>query len=520
MYILVSTSVLFTVSAASYKVKDITFQTGSDESEMNFCWYSNAGNSSCDIRIAKRSDMTGTFFPDFAASYQGTVNAAPSGYYTNKVTVLGLQPCTEYAYRVENGSSYSGVYYFKTEDSGSYHAIFVSDAQIGASGSSSADQASWEKTLSGALGKVSNASFILSAGDQVDYSLSEGQYDDFLNSPLLREVPIATAVGNHENISSSAIDSYHYNEPNESSQYGTTPAGADYWFRYGYTLYMVLNTNDPNVAEHDAFIGQAITVNSDAAWTVLMFHQSIYSSAEHSTDSSIVTLRSNLAPVIDKYHIDLVLSGHDHCYTRTYQMLNGSAQKTQTVNSQGQVVNPTGTLYITAGTASGSKYYNLKSTPEAYAAVRLKPDTSTFSDIAVTADTLSVTTYRVDTMEQIDTYTIEKKTSSGFIDVPDSAWYSPAIKYVAEKNITNGTDEYIFSPNRSLTRGQCVVLLMKAYSIAPDIKPLANFSDAGNTYLYRLSCRGKTPRNHTGRRQQSVSAGQQYFASGYVYASL
>lgn len=56
-------------------------------------------------------------------------------------------------------------------------------------------------------------------------------------------------------------------------------------------------------------------------------------------------------------------------------MLDGVAQKAQMFDSKGRIVNPTGTLYITAGSASGSKYYDLKAGLESYAAVRLQLNT-------------------------------------------------------------------------------------------------------------------------------------------------
>jgi|GEM_PF-6292829 len=483
-------SALVTAGASNYTVKDVTLQPGSNEAMMNFCWYSNANSSSCYVQLAKSSDMAGSVFPVTAERFSGAVSTATTGYYSNKVTVKGLSPLTEYVYRVGNGVSYSAVYSFKTEDSGNYNAIFISDAQIGASGNISSDKANWEKTLQATLGNFSDASFILSAGDQVDY-YSESEYDAFLSSPLLRSVPIAPTAGNHENISNSPICSYHFFEPNESAYYGATPAGGDYWFKYGCVLFLVLNTNSTDTTLHDAFIGQAIAANPDVTWTVLMFHQSIYSSAEHSTDSSIASLRKNLYPIIDKYHIDIVLSGHDHCYTRTYQMLGGIAQKDQAVDPNGHVVNPTGTVYITAGSASDSKYYDMKTSAEAYAAVRTQLYTPTFSDIAVTGNALTITTYRVDTMEAIDTYTIEKQTSSGFVDVPDSAWYSPAVKFIAQKGITNGTEYLRFSPDAMLTRGQFVVLLMRAYDIRPDASVADNFNDAGNTYYTKYLATAK-----------------------------
>ncbi len=468
-------------ASALYTVKDITLQPGSDESIMNFCWYSSTGNSYCYVQVEKASEMMGSAFSKSSTSFSGTVSSSSSGYLSNKVTVTGLVPQTEYFYIVGNGSSFSSAYSFNTRNSSSYNAIFISDAQIGASGNISNDTAAWKSTLSTALGNFDNTSFILSAGDQVDY-YSESEYDGFLASPLLRNIPVVPTVGNHENISSSPLNSYHYYEPNESSEYGLTPAGGDYWFRYGYTLYMVLNTNNTDVSEHDAFMGQALTTNSDVGFTVLMFHQSIYSAAEHSTDSSIVSLRNSLYPVIDKYHIDLVLSGHDHCYTRTYPMCEGTARKSQTNDSQGRIANPTGTIYITAGSASGSKYYDMKTTTETYAAVRMQLYTPTFSNITVSGNILTVSTFRVDTMKEIDTVSIVKNTSSGFVDVPSNAWYTPAVEFIAGKSITTGTGNATFGPNAALTRGQFMVLLMRAYGITPNSNSTDNFADAGNTY--------------------------------------
>jgi len=139
-----------------------------------------------------------------------------------------------------------------------------------------------------------------------------------------------------------------------------------------------------------------------------MFHHSIYSSASHSTDSDILSRRSDLYPIFDKYDIDVVLSGHDHCYTRSYQMLGGAAQTGQSVDNQGRVVNPTGTLYITANSASGSKYYDLKSADTAYMAYRWQEKVPSYSNIQVTDTSFTITTYRSSDNTIIDTYSVYK----------------------------------------------------------------------------------------------------------------
>jgi streptogramin lyase len=69
-----------------------------------------------------------------------------------------------------------------------------------------------------------------------------------------------------------------------------------------------------------------------------------------------------------------------------------------------------------------------------------------------------------------------------FNDVTPGAWYYRAVSFIAARDITGGTGGGKFSPNAHLTRGDFLVMLMKAYGIAPDTSPADNFSDAGNTY--------------------------------------
>ncbi|HHX75056.1 MAG TPA: S-layer homology domain-containing protein, partial [Firmicutes bacterium] len=69
-----------------------------------------------------------------------------------------------------------------------------------------------------------------------------------------------------------------------------------------------------------------------------------------------------------------------------------------------------------------------------------------------------------------------------FYDVAADAWYYRAVGFIAARGITKGTGNGNYSPALKLTRGEFIVLLMRAYDIAPDANPADNFSDAGNTY--------------------------------------
>lgn len=69
-----------------------------------------------------------------------------------------------------------------------------------------------------------------------------------------------------------------------------------------------------------------------------------------------------------------------------------------------------------------------------------------------------------------------------FEDVAQKEWYAEAIRFIAARNITNGTGNMNYSPSQSVTRSQFLVMTMRAYGIDPDENPEENFIDAGETY--------------------------------------
>ena len=385
-----------------YVATDITFAPGADSTKLNFNWYSNLDSPNSVVQVAKKADMTGAEFPtEKATVFNGTVSSAVTGFYSNKVTVTDLQESTQYVYRVGDGNdtNWSPVYNYTTQDPDNYSFLAVGDPQIGSSGSDAADTNGWKDTMSKAFSQYPDVSFLLSLGDQIESNSNENEYNGFFAPPELRSLPVAPLVGNHDN--GAPNYNYHFNLPNLSSQYGkTTNSSSDYYFTYGQSLFMVLNTNNTNAAEHEAFIDETIAANSNATWKVVMFHQDIYGSGGHAFETGIQDLKRKLFPIFDQHDIDLVLTGHDHSYTRTYQMFNDQPLKGQ---------NSIGTLYMTLNSGSGSKYYDLQSLPETYAAVRDQLKKPTFSKFDVTANTLTVSTYRTDTMVMTDTYTIAKE---------------------------------------------------------------------------------------------------------------
>ena len=317
------------------------------------------------------------------------------------------------------------------------------------------------------MAKTGNsANFILSAGDQIqtnyedaeDTRISEIEYAGYLSPDVMKSVPVATTVGNHD--ADNPNYTYHFNIANMSDLGDNGYVGGDYYFTYGDALFMILNTQDTNVSEHKQFIEETVAANQDCKWRIVTLHQDIYGSAEHSNEPEITNLRYSLVPIFEENDVDIVLTGHDHAYSRTKMLQGGQSttgfeytddefdeqldkdidvgDSTETIyeapanisddttdpaeqryleylysvmdenavleltDNQDVAIDSEGIMYLTAGSSSGSKYYDLVPRQQSYIANRWQQDVPTYSVIDVTETTLTLNTYRTDTDEKID----------------------------------------------------------------------------------------------------------------------
>lgn len=382
--------------------KSVILMVGSDETSRNLTWYANVDTAGS-VQWAKQSDMQDGLFPaQYNEAAATSIATNDEGFYSNQATMTNLEENTAYVYRVVNGDTVSQIYTFETGDfDEGFSFILAGDPQIGA-GNTESDTVGWDETLDTAIAQL-DPDFLVSAGDQVNTNNNETQYTGYLNDALTY-LTSATTIGNHD--SGSAAYNEHFNLPNESTQLGATTAGTDYWFVYDNTLFMVINSNNRSTAEHKEFLESAIAQNPDVRWKTVVFHHSVYSTASHVDDGDIIERREELPPMLSELDIDVVLMGHDHVYTRTYMMNGTTPDDSQGVQSE--VTNPEGVLYLTANSASGSKYYDIKAPEAAYSAVMDQSYRRTITDIDVTDTSYTMTTYYMDTMEVLDTFTINK----------------------------------------------------------------------------------------------------------------
>ena len=444
----------------SSNYEHVSLTPGADETQLNFAWYSHTAETPS-VRIATKQNMDGA--KEFAGTQTDAVTIDGVKYFSNKAIVKDLKENTKYYYQVFQNGKWQDAESYTTKSFNSFSFLYVGDPQIGASknqtsteqekmvsagnevSSSAADNLAarndgynWNNILNDAIKDHGDVSFIVSAGDQVNAGKNEREYAAYLGADALASPPVATTIGNHDSVSNQYT--LHFNNPNAFSDtdanyiQGKTDAGTDYYYRYGNTLFMVLDTNNYNCATHENVMKKAISENKDAKWRIVVFHQDIYGSGYDHSDSDGMVLRTQLTPLMDKYDVDVVLQGHDHTYSRTYQLQGDGKSHTaygkdvdmkaadyitqnncyQIVDdtASGEVVNPKGTVYLEANSATGSKFYNLIATQQDYISERSQTWTPSYSVVSVTDDKFTVTTYDTTTRQELagsSSYTIVKK---------------------------------------------------------------------------------------------------------------
>jgi len=422
-------------TTASYT--GIVLGVGADEAQRTVSWYTSADSAQV-VQVAPTSAVVNGEFVASVTTFSatGTANIATSGGYNRHATISGLQENTQYSYRVGSDGNWSTISSFKTQSfEGDFDFLFFGDPQIGSSGDVARDQAGWVDTMNVALTANPNAELLVSGGDQVETANTEAQWDAFLAPEQLRSYPWAATIGNHD-VGGKAYEQHFYTPNTDySADYyragnTATESGGDYWYIYKDVLFIDLNSNSYNDATgggdeaHVQYVTDVVNAHgADAKYTVLVYHHSIYSAASHAKDADNKVRRVDFPTTFSKLGVDLVLQGHDHVYTRSYEIKDGEkANADEQPGANDVFVGEGGVIYMTANSASGSKYYDITA-----------PDNSGTSGAGNGADPLNPESYwynSVQNQEHVRSYVkvqvkadalVVEGIRSGTCDAPNAA---------------------------------------------------------------------------------------------------
>lgn len=556
------------LKAIDTPIKDITINPGQNENEVAVTWFGKGEVNENSKLIFNNKEYKAT-----RARKTGDSNG-----YSTYTSIVQIKPGENYNYYITNDGYKSDIFTLRTKALGKnneFSLVYLGDPQMGSGDSVwdkhglnkntqakvDQDKADFAKTLKKA--QELNPNFYLSMGDNVEIAGYEGEYDYFFDNDLFKEKIFSSVIGNHEtyidkNDSSlqNTVFSDHFYLANESelgsiskeNEDGTrTYIPGDFWYSYGDTLFLNLNSNVNNSKEHEAFIKEAIKQaeekrGSKFSWKVVSFHHAPYSTATHTTDDDILQRRNELVKIFNNNNIDVVLNGHDHIYTRTKHMLAG--EKTldfkdaygtdmndpnaeikdsfsETFNNKiypngkvivdgigidygkNQVTNPKGTLFLTMSASAGAKFYNPIGEDQWFVNRSLDDRSQLFSQL-----TFSKNQFKIVTMDQdgkvVDTYTINKtdeKINNPKFDEnkTDFSKLQKTIENIMNKNVVL-KEENITTYNIALENAVKVLNDKNASQEQVD-----NAIEVLNTRLSEVSFEKKEEKNNTNNESVNVT---------------
>ena len=345
-----------------------------------------------------------------------TVTATPTAVANTELKLSysaflkGLKPGTQYLYRVGGDGSWSEWNGFRTaqEKPAPFRFLYVGDAQ-------NSIHSLWSRTIRAAYAAAPDASFIVHAGDLVAEGFDDklwGEWHDSLGF-IAATMPSLPVVGNHDlHLAASAGDgdgkrkdifaaplwTANFTLPANGPAIAETP-GQSYYVDYQGVRFIAL---DANVWANDSYLPEQrervsaaelkwledVLKTNPNHWTIVVQHQSPYSVGK---DRDYEEMRAALVPLFDKYHVDLVLMGHDHCYARTRRI----AASKPAAN---------GTTYVIS--VSGPKMYKVSDRHAELMEV-VQENTQMYQVIDVTANQIKFSAYDA-TGGKVDEFTLDK----------------------------------------------------------------------------------------------------------------
>jgi len=293
-------------------------------------------------------------------------------YYQHEAALTGLTASTTYQYDPRLGAAdpTPGVVdTFRTAPSPGTGTIRL--LAFGDSGNGSAAQSAIASRIA-----ADTFDFAVHTGDVV---YSQGTYAQFETNffpfyrTWMRQKAIFPSIGNHDDMTGSATPYRTFFVLPRDGASAAYPNNAErfYSFDYGPAHVIVLDTesaflNTSRRAEQIAWLTADLQSSQDAPWRIAVFHRPPYSSGiEHSSELAV---RAAFGPLFEQYHVQVVLTGHEHGFERTVPWRESTNTSRQAVTyvvtaGAGATLYPIGRSAWTAFSRSANNYVRATVSP-------------------------------------------------------------------------------------------------------------------------------------------------------------
>ena len=217
-------------------------------------------------------------------------------------TLSNLTPNTAYVYRVTTNDEILGTGTFRTaKGPGENDFSFLI---FGDSGQGTPAQ----RAMASVMGQL-NFSFAIVVGDVIYDGGYETEFDPHYFAPykgLIDHFPFFPVVGNHDLVA---------DRGETFKQNFFHPQGNLYYdFHWGDTHFIALNSTYSDDPAQRAWLDQTLA-GSTARWKIVYFHHPPYNSGIYGNNPYV---QQDFVPILEKYHVDVVFTGHAHDYERTF----------------------------------------------------------------------------------------------------------------------------------------------------------------------------------------------------------
>lgn len=277
------------------------------------------------IRTRKKSSQDTSNFTEVKAACEKIEDRLlANDRFANRFTgvVRDLEPATEYIYTV--GSPQKGQWSEETTFTTApapgadapFSFILMSDTHR---------SKKWGELLTKSLERHPKTAFYTISGDLVGTGLHRDDWDHFFeySSDVFRQRPVAPALGNHDD--QDGLGAWMY-----LSMFGLPENGPkrfeperSYSFEYANALFVILDVTS-SIEKQRRWLEEQLA-NTSATWKFVVFHFPPYALGYDYDD-----IRETWGTVFDRYHVDVVMSGHVHYYLRTHPMNDGKCVESPT----------------------------------------------------------------------------------------------------------------------------------------------------------------------------------------------